>query len=104
MAKYRKRPVVIDAFQMTKERRWDNSEWPNWMHNAWNRRPGEGSIWPDPDAPITADNISAEKLVCGTLDGVHSISSDDWITKGVNGEIDTVDPDIFEKTYEEVIE
>ena len=27
--KYRKKPVVIEAFQMTKERRWDNSEWPD---------------------------------------------------------------------------
>ena len=26
--KYRKKPVVIEAFQMTEARRWDNSEWP----------------------------------------------------------------------------
>ena len=29
MPKFRKKPVVIEAFQMTKERRWDNSEWPD---------------------------------------------------------------------------
>ena len=44
MPKYRKRPVVIEAFQMTKERRWDNSEWPNWLHEAWNAS-GEGSMY-----------------------------------------------------------
>ena len=37
MAKFRKKPVVIEAFQMTKERREDNSEWPVWLHDAWNK-------------------------------------------------------------------
>ena len=50
--KYRKKPVVIDAFQMTLERRWDNSEWPNWLNKAWNTPPSEGAVWTDPDAPI----------------------------------------------------
>ena len=34
--KYRKKPIVIEAFQMTKERRQDNSEWPSWLNEAWN--------------------------------------------------------------------
>ncbi len=34
--KFRKRPVEIEAFQMTKERRKDNSDWPNWLNEAWN--------------------------------------------------------------------
>jgi hypothetical protein len=34
---YRKKPVVIEAFQMTEERREDNSEWPSWLNKAWNR-------------------------------------------------------------------
>ena len=98
MAKYRKKPVVIEAFQMTKERRWDNSDWPGWMHEAWNKEPSEGAIWIDPDDP------TGEKLVCGTLEGVHAISTNDWIIKGINGEIYPCKPDIFEKTYELVNE
>ena len=98
MAKYRKKPVVIEAFQMTKERRWDNSDWPEWMHKAWNKEPSEGAIWIDPDDP------TGEKLVCGTLEGVHAISTNDWIIRGINGEIYPCKPDIFEKTYELVDE
>lgn len=29
--RFRKRPVVIEAFQMTKERRQDRSQWPDWL-------------------------------------------------------------------------
>lgn len=38
MTKFRKKPVVIEAFQMTQERRMDNSEWPEWLNAAWNTR------------------------------------------------------------------
>lgn len=91
---YRKKPVIIEAFQMTKERRWDNSEWPNWLHEAWQRGAGEGGVW------IDADDPNKEKLVIGTLEGVHRPSWDDWYIKGVKGEIYACKPDIFEQTYE----
>ncbi len=42
--KVRKKPVVVEAFQMTKKHRWDNSEWPEWLHRAWNTE-GEGSLY-----------------------------------------------------------
>lgn len=102
MAEYRKKPVVIEAFQMTRERRWDNSEWPQWLHEAWNTPAGEGSVWIDPDAPyVSNDGVGAE-LVCGTLEGVHKIAWNDWIIKGIKGEIYPCKPDIFEATYEPV--
>lgn len=95
--KFRKKPVVVEAFQMTKERRWDNSDWPNWLNQAWQKDPSEGSIWIDPD------DTKRERLVCGTLEGVHKITFDDWIVKGIKGELYPVKPDIFLATYEEVI-
>lgn len=94
--KYRKKPVVIEAFQMTKARRFDNSEWPNWLHKAWNREPGENALWIDDDDPKN------EKLVCGTLEGVHRIDWNDFIIKGIKDEIYPCKPDIFEQTYEKV--
>ena len=100
--KYRKKPIVIEAFQMTAERRWDNSEWPQWLHAAWNVAPGENAIWIDPDAPINPGRGSADQLVCGTLEGVHHITFDDWIIQGIQGEIYPCKPDIFEATYEAV--
>jgi hypothetical protein len=93
MAKYRKKPVVIEAFQMTQARRWDNSEWPEWMNKAWNMEPGEGSLFIDSDDP------KRERLVIGTLEGVYRISWDDWIIQGVKGEIYACKPDIFTATY-----
>ena len=98
--KYRKKPVVIEAFQMTKERRWDNSEWPEWLNRAWQTDPGEGSVWINPYANWAAGHESAEELCCGTLDGVTRIDRNDWIIRGVRGELYPCKPDIFEATYE----
>ena len=37
-----------------------------------------------------------------TLEGVMIASENDWVIKGVNGELYPCKPDIFEKTYEKV--
>jgi len=100
MGRFRKKPVIVDAFQMTLERRWDNSEWPNWLNMAWNREPG---VWPDPDCPPSSEHESANELVCGTLEGVHKITFGDWLIQGIKGEIYPCKPDIFEATYEELV-
>ena len=91
--KYRKRPVIIEAFQMTKERRWDNHEWPNWLNMAWQQDPSEGAMWCED---------GGEDLFCGTLEGVGKIDFDDFIIQGIKGEIYPCKPDIFDLTYEEV--
>ena len=97
MAKYRKKPVVIEAFQMTKERRFDNSEWPNWLNQAWNKSWQEnGAVAIDPS------DCTHEKLIIRTLEGLLRISWNDWIIKGVHGELYACKPDIFNKTYEPV--
>ena len=41
--KFRKKPVVVEAFQMTKETRASNADWPTWMHEAWQKALVEGS-------------------------------------------------------------
>ncbi len=100
---YRKKPVVIQAFQMTKERRWDNSDWPEWLHAAWNTdgegSHGEGSLFIDLDV----NNTDRSKLCIGTLEGVHKVSWDDWIIQGVAGELYPCKDSIFKQTYEEVV-
>ena len=54
--RYRKRPVEIEAFQMTEERRQDMSEWPPWLHEAWNKRFWHvGAVYPETrEAPEVA--------------------------------------------------
>ena len=95
MAKYRKRPVVIEAFQMTKDAGHDNREWPEWLHVAWNREWGEvGALWAVPGTP------EQSLFAIGTLEGTHDVSWDDWIIQGVEGELYPCKPEIFAKTYE----
>ena len=98
--KYRKKPIVIQAFQMTEECRWDNSEWPNWLNVAWQAEPGEGGLWIDPDAPKAPGRESAAELLCDTLEGVMRIDWGDWIIKGLRGELYPCKPDIFAASYE----
>jgi len=86
---------------MTKERRQDNSEWPNWLNMAWNMEfdnPGAVSCEDYPNSNGT------DRLVVNTLEGVHTVSWDDFIIQGVAGELYPCKPDIFEATYELVHE
>lgn len=98
MSKFRKKPVVIEAFQMTRDRRADNSDWPEWMHRAWNEgRDVSGSLQP------VVHGTSDGYLEIATLEGFMQIDWDDWIIQGVNGEIYPCKDDIFQKTYEAVL-
>lgn len=93
--KFRKKPIVIEAFQMTEARRNDNSDWPNWLHKAWNIE-GQGSLF------IDADDPDRQRLCIGTLEGVHRVAWGDWIIQGVAGELYPCKPAIFEASYEPV--
>ncbi len=43
-------------------------------------------------------------LVINTLEGRHKTNKGDWVIKGIKGEFYPCKPDIFEQTYEKVIE
>ena len=99
MAKYRKKPVVIEAFQMTKERRQSNMDWPRWLHEAWDKNISEeGSLYPSK----FPHSDGTDKLMIHTLEGNHLVGWDDYIIQGAHGEIYPCKPDIFEATYEPV--
>ena len=102
--KYRKKPVIIDAFQMTKVERWNNSNWPTWLHRAWQKEPfEEGSVYPAEKSISTL--MSNEGMLCiHTLEGEHLVGWDDYIIQGIKKEIYPCKPDIFSKTYELVKE
>ena len=80
--KYRKKPVVIEAIQFTGKNTGDIIKF----------------MFPDiePEAEATLDTIK-------TLEGDMEISKEDYIIKDVNGEFYPCKPDIFNKTYEEII-
>lgn len=91
--RFRKKPVVIEAFQMTEERRWGNADWPHWLHEAWNRGENEVGAFRPSDGPDQPEIV--------TLEGVMTVEWGDWIIRGVQGELYPCKPDIFEQTYEE---
>ena len=90
MAKYRKKPVVIEAFQMTWEMRGVFSIWPQWLQDARRKEPYSES------AIFNADGI----YVIRTKEGCHQVTWGDWIIKGIQGELYLCKPDIFKDTYE----
>lgn len=97
--RYRKKPVVIEAFQMTEQRRRDNSEWPNWLHEAWNKNNDElGAVFPR-DYP---HSDGSDTLIINNEHGWVSVGFGDWIIKGVKGELYPCDPLVFDQTYERV--
>lgn len=96
MGKFRKRPVVIEAFQMTQDRRMDNTDWPAWLGEAWNGNRDEAGTLQrvDISAPLP------DELEVVTLEGNHRVSWGDYIIRGVKGELYACKPDIFAATYE----
>ena len=96
--KFRKKPVVIDAFQMTEARRMDNSDWPNWLNSAWNK--GRDQVGSLQRADMTA--VLPDTLEIVTLEGNHKVSWGDYIIRGVQGELYPCKPEIFVATYEPV--
>lgn len=89
--KYKKKPVIIDAFQWTG--RPEQEDDPEWILNAINT----GDAWFE--NPGT-DNV---KLMIRTLEGTHEATVGDYIIRGIKGEIYPCKPDIFLATYEPVV-
>ena|SRR3990167_10697633 len=95
--KFRKKPIVIEAFQLTYEHRLSNIDWPDWMHRAWQLERGEpNSLYP------TMEGSEDGTLSIMTLEGEHLVNFGDWIIQGIKEEIYPCKPDIFEKTYDMV--
>lgn len=96
MPKFRKKPVEIEAFQMTEARRMDNSGWPAWLNEAWQGNRDEAGTLQRAD--LDAQMPDALEIV--TLEGNHRVAWGDWIIRGVKGELYPCKPDIFYATYE----
>ena len=93
MAKYRKKPVVIDAV----------------LYSGYN---GNGFVFDEAPECFT-DAIceytvvfddSDEQLKIKTLEGTMIAAPGDYLIRGVKGEIYPCKPEIFEMSYEEVEE
>ncbi len=94
MAKYRKKPVVIEAEQYLPGKT-----------SPFLRRAKLVPIDSDNDWECkTCGNKALEHMNCLTLEGWHIVCPGDYVIKGVKGEFYPCKPDIFEMTYELVKE
>ena len=98
--KYRKKPVVIDAIQL-KKTQISIRAILEMMGQEVITKCGGASYKFYEYCNIIFDRGYME---IETLEGVMRASIGDYIIKGVNGEFYPCKPDIFEKTYEKVIE
>ena len=81
MAKYRKRPVVIEAVRWSGENIFEICDF----------------------IKVNVSSIyDGNNLTINTLEGKMTANKGDYIIKGVNDEFYPCKPDIFEKTYEKV--
>lgn len=82
--KYKKKPIIIDAFQPIKIVR-ENP--PKWFTNA-----------------ISCSIIHVENntLHIRTLEGTMTANMEDYVIRGIHGELYSCKPDIFFETYERV--
>lgn len=86
--KFRKRPVVIEAFLWTADIH--QEEDPEWAVEAIK----SGRVY------FENDGTPGVTLKINTLEGTMTAQRGDYIIKGVKGEIYPCKPDIFAATYE----
>jgi len=92
MAKFRKKPVVVEAFRLGLE------SMPDWFldartANAVTTHNEDGRWRGGPDYALIE-----------TLEGTHRANFGDYIIQGVKGELYPCKPDIFAATYEIALE
>lgn len=90
MSKFRKKPVVIEAVRAKDAMACASQRWvdlPEWISDAYDRA----------EIVFLPEGISIQ-----TLEGIMLANPEDWVIRGVNGEIYPCKPDIFAKSYEPV--
>jgi hypothetical protein len=93
MAKFRKKPVVIDAFRFGIDAR------PDWFQDKVSNNTIETFAYEERNNPF---EFIKTYCIISTLEGKMKGDYGDYIIQGVNGEIYPCKPDIFLKTYEPV--
>ena len=95
MAKYRRKPLIVEAFRFTRESilaEGDGEKMPDWAVKK--------TVIV---APKETD-AKTEFLICRTLSGDITAMQGDYIVKGAKGEVFPFEADIFPEIYELVEE
>lgn len=96
MTKYRKKPVVVEAI------RWTGSNLEEIRNFVGNDLIENYIEHFDIERALIKQTLVG--IAINTLEGTKMVNYGDYIIKGVQGELYPCKPDIFLKTYEEVME
>ena len=91
MAKYVKKPLVIEAFQLTYEVAKGKESIPKWAATA----EKEGKI----KVQFTDKIHNSQSALVSTLEGIMQANANDYIIQGIKGEIYPCKCEIFEQSY-----
>ena len=99
MAQFRKKPVVIEAIQLNRNTKsfqevYFFMKW--YVHES-------GKMGKEKWDEYVEDMMKKDGIIIPTLEGEHIAIWGDWIIKGIEGEFYPCKPDIFLKTYDQVI-
>ena len=100
--KYRKRPVVIEAMELTRETYRDVIKWA--ADNQTELTVREDWTMASPENGLERDGWLVLGLFVPTIEGLMRASFGDFIIKGVQGEFYPIKDSIFRATYEPVDE
>jgi hypothetical protein len=90
MGIYRKKPVEIEAMQISEQTEFEIVKW------------SEGKVYTSPVLEPTENNPKGVYWQIQTLEGTMTASPGDYIIKGIKGEFYPCKPDIFELTYDKI--
>lgn len=96
MGKYKKKPVVVEAI------RWTGSNLEEIRNFVGNDLIENYIEHFDIERALIKQTLAG--IAINTLEGIMRVDYGDYIIKDVNNELRPCEPDIFEQTYEEVIE
>ena len=93
-----KKPIIVEAYQMTSDQAWEPRAYPQWLANALHSR---GVLLFDQGYAHTAlPGTPIGKVM--THNGQAELKLNDWIVLDTRGVPYPCDPDIFAETYSPV--
>jgi len=90
MGIYRKKPVEIEAMQISEQTEFEIVKW------------SEGKVYTSPVLEPTENNPKGVYWQIETLEGIMTALPGDYIIKGIKGEFYPCKPDIFDLTYDKI--
>ena len=89
---YRRKPAMVEAYQITEETVGDFANWPQWLQDASAKAPNETGAF--------FFFAFSKEIKLHTAYGDVVVGTGDWIVKDASGELLACGADRFSTTYE----